>query len=118
MRHFCRRQRGFRIDAEVLAQRFFQPWCRMAAMQAADMMRTFLLSAPKTIHRTALAIAIGAALAAVPALAQPRVVQSFGDWDLQCDTPAGAQAEQCALVQSVRAADRDNIGLNIVAFRA
>jgi invasion protein IalB len=118
MRHFCRRQRGFRIDAEVQAQRFFRPWCRMAAIQAADMMRTFLLSAPKTIHRAAIAALIGAALAAVPAVAQPRVVQSFGDWDLQCDTPAGAQAEQCALVQSVRAADRDNIGLNIVAFRA
>jgi invasion protein IalB len=81
-------------------------------------MRTSLLSVTKTIHKAAVSGALLALLFAPAASAQPRIVQTFSDWDLQCDVPAGAQAEQCALVQSVRAADRDNIGLNVVVFRS
>ena len=81
-------------------------------------MRTTALNLTKTIHKAAISAALMAGLIASNASAQPRIVQTYGDWDLQCDVPAGAQAEQCALVQSVRAADRDNIGLNLVAFRS
>ena len=45
------------------------------------------------------------------------VRSTHGAWQLRCDTPPGAQSEQCALFQSVEAADRPNVGLVILAFR-
>src|SRR6185437_10023311 len=33
--------------------------------------------------------------------AQGAVRSVHGDWQIRCDTPPGAQAEQCALIQSV-----------------
>src|SRR5262249_55733338 len=43
-----------------------------------------------------------------PAQAQGAVRSTHGDWQIRCDTPPGAQAEQCALIQSVVAEDRSN----------
>ena len=40
------------------------------------------------------------------ASAQGAVRSVHGDWQIRCDTPPGAQAEQCALIQSVVAEDR------------
>ena len=42
---------------------------------------------------------------------------TFGDWQMRCETPAGAQAEQCALVQNVAAEDRPNVSLVIIVLR-
>ena len=42
---------------------------------------------------------------------------TYGAWQLRCETLPGAQTEQCALVQSVSASDRQNVGLLILAFR-
>ena len=33
--------------------------------------------------------------------AQGMVKNTYGDWQMRCETPAGATAEQCALVQNV-----------------
>lgn len=69
---------------------------------------------------TALAgiLALGAGLAtSAPALAQGAVKQSFGDWQIRCDTPPGAKAEQCALIQNVTAEDRPNVGLTIIVLK-
>ncbi len=52
-----------------------------------------------------------------PALAQGEVKGKYGDWDLRCDTPAGAQAEQCFITQFVTAEDRENVGLSIVVMK-
>ena len=41
------------------------------------------------------------------ASAQGAVRSVHGDWQIRCDTPPGAQGEQCALIQSVVAEDRD-----------
>ena len=38
--------------------------------------------------------------------AQGAVKSVHGDWQIRCDTPPGAQGEQCALIQSVTAEDR------------
>src|SRR6516164_4312193 len=43
--------------------------------------------------------------------AQGAVRSVHGDWQIRCDTPPGAQNEQCALIQSVVAEDRSNAGL-------
>src|ERR1044072_7302338 len=51
------------------------------------------------------------ALAGAPAVAQGTVKSVHGDWQIRCDTPPGAQGEQCALIQSVTAEDRPHVGL-------
>jgi invasion protein IalB len=53
--------------------------------------------------------------AAIPAAAQEGTVKGqHGDWQIVCkDPPPGAKNEVCALVQSVTAEDKDNIGLTV-----
>ncbi len=52
-----------------------------------------------------------------PAAAQGAVKGTYGDWQIRCDTPAGAQSEQCALIQSVVAEDRSNAGLTVIILK-
>ncbi|WOC15330.1 invasion associated locus B family protein [Pseudochrobactrum sp. MP213Fo] len=40
-----------------------------------------------------------------------------GAWSILCDKPAGAQTEQCALIQNVIAADRPELGLSVVVLK-
>jgi invasion protein IalB len=51
------------------------------------------------------------------ALAQGTVRSVHGDWQMRCDTPPGAQTEQCALIQSVTAEDRPNVGLTVIVLK-
>jgi invasion protein IalB len=51
------------------------------------------------------------------ASAQGAVKSVHGDWQIRCDTPAGAQKEQCALIQSVVAEDRSNAGLTVIILK-
>jgi invasion protein IalB len=60
---------------------------------------------------------LATALAAAPAQAQGVVRSVHGDWQIRCDTPPGAQAEQCALIQSVTAEDRINVGLTVIVLK-
>ncbi len=55
--------------------------------------------------------------AAGPALAQGAVRSVHEDWQIRCDTPPGAQKEQCALIQSVTAEDRANAGLTVIVLK-
>ena len=52
-----------------------------------------------------------------PAQAQGLVRNTFGDWQLRCETPAGAKAEQCALVQYLAAEDRPNLTLVVIVLK-
>jgi len=63
-----------------------------------------------------LAIAFFLGLTAA-ASAQGAVRSVHGDWQIRCDTPPGAQAEQCALIQSVVAEDRSNAGLTVIVLK-
>jgi invasion protein IalB len=49
--------------------------------------------------------------------AQGTVRSVHGDWQIRCDTPPGAQAEQCVLIQSVTAEDRPNVGLTVIILK-
>jgi invasion protein IalB len=49
--------------------------------------------------------------------AQGAVKSVHGDWQIRCDTPPGAQSEQCALMQSVTAEDRPNVGLTVIVLK-
>lgn len=51
------------------------------------------------------------------ACAQGEVRAKHGDWDLRCDTPPGAQSEQCVIMQFVTAEDRENVGLSVVVMK-
>ncbi len=60
---------------------------------------------------------LAALIPAGPAEAQGVVKSIFGDWQIRCDTPPGAQSEQCALIQSVTAEDRPNVGLTVIVLK-
>lgn len=67
-------------------------------------------------------LSIAAVLAALLSLAGPAAAQgvvkaAHGDWQIRCDTPPGATREQCALVQSVAAEDRQNVGLTVIVLK-
>ena len=55
--------------------------------------------------------------AAQQASAQGAVQAVHGEWEIRCDTPPGATSEQCALMQYVTAADRDNVGLTVIVLK-
>jgi invasion protein IalB len=46
------------------------------------------------------------------------VKATYGAWQVSCRTPPGAKEEKCALVQSVTAEDRPNVGLTVVFYKA
>lgn len=65
-------------------------------------------------------LALIAALTLVPAdraSAQGAVKSVHKDWQVRCDTPPGAKSEQCALMQSVTAEDRANVGLTVIVLK-
>jgi invasion protein IalB len=63
------------------------------------------------------ALALMTALPADRAAAQGAVKSVHKDWQIRCDTPPGAKAEQCALIQSVTAEDRANVGLTVIVLK-
>jgi invasion protein IalB len=69
--------------------------------------------------RSTIAAATLALNLALPAVAHAQgVVKSVhGDWQIRCDNPPGAQGEQCALIQSVTAEDRPNVGLSVIVLK-
>ena len=66
---------------------------------------------------SAIAVVGSCALSAGPVAAQGTVKSVHGDWQVRCDTPPGAQGEQCALIQSVTAEDRPNVGLTVIVLK-
>jgi invasion protein IalB len=77
-------------------------------------MRIFKQSGP------AIWVALILALAGLPidrAAAQGAVKSVHKDWQIRCDTPPGAKSEQCALIQSVTAEDRANVGLTVIVLK-
>ncbi len=96
----------------------------MSLMGLSDQRDFTVRSQPFPIHSLAiapvwLAVLAAAAFFAVPAPAnaQGAVRSTHGDWQIRCDTPAGAQGEQCALIQSVVAEDRSNAGLTVIVLK-
>jgi invasion protein IalB len=51
------------------------------------------------------------------AFAQGAVKSVHKDWQIRCDTPPGAKSQQCALIQSVTAEDRANVGLTVIVLK-
>jgi invasion protein IalB len=79
--------------------------------------RQALLSRAGSILATA-AVTLALIIGLVGAAAAQGVVKSVhGDWQIRCDTPPGAQTDQCALIQSVTAEDRPNVGLSVIVLK-
>ena len=80
-----------------------------------------ILRRAKARRRAGMAAALAAMMAyaglCVPASAQGVVKSIYGAWQIRCDTPPGAQSEQCALIQSVTAEDRPNVGLTVIVLK-
>ncbi|CAL80311.1 conserved hypothetical protein; putative invasion protein B [Bradyrhizobium sp. ORS 278] len=87
--------------------------CRLSAMRARLTSRIDALASVAAVAIT-LATAISMPHSAH---AQGAVRSVHGDWQIRCDTPPGAQAEQCALIQSVVAEDRSNAGLTVIMLK-
>src|SRR5262249_47292879 len=49
--------------------------------------------------------------------AQGAVKSVHGDWQIRCETPSGAQNEQCALFQRLVAEDRANFGITVLVLK-
>jgi invasion protein IalB len=84
--------------------------------------RTAVSGRPFAAGLTATSLAVASFLAlffglTAAASAQGAVRSVHGDWQIRCDTPPGAQAEQCALIQSVVAEDRSNAGLTVIVLK-
>lgn len=69
------------------------------------------------VLRLFLCAALAALAGTVPAAAQGVVKSVHGEWQIRCDTPPGAQGEQCVLLQSVQAEDRPNVGLTVIVLK-
>jgi invasion protein IalB len=85
------------------------PKMTLPKMTFAKMTRGGLLAL--ALAATGLAGSLGSAHA------QGAVRSVHGDWQIRCDTPPGAQSEQCALIQSVVAEDRSNAGLTVIVLK-
>jgi invasion protein IalB len=76
---------------------------------------------PRRLFRAAASVLVAAATATAFApsavFAQGEVRGVHGDWQIRCDTLPGAQEEQCALLQNVTAADRENVGLTVIVLK-
>lgn len=68
------------------------------------------------VHRLLLLLTL-LLLAPQQTFAQGEVKAKFSDWDLRCDTPPGAQSQQCVIMQFVTAEDRENVGLSVVVMK-
>ena len=75
-----------------------------------------LSSARRGLVAAALSAVLAGALGGTAA-AQGTVKSVHADWQVRCDTPPGAQGEQCALIQSVTAEDRPNVGLTVIVLK-
>lgn len=51
------------------------------------------------------------------AQAQGVVRSVHSDWQIRCDTPPGAQNEQCVLMQSVQSDNQPNVGLSAIVLK-
>jgi len=60
---------------------------------------------------------LAAGLTAPGAWAQGAVRSVHQEWQIRCDTPPGAQSEQCALMQTVVDENRANISLTVLVLK-
>jgi invasion protein IalB len=88
-----------------------------ASMQPLLFARRPALRRRRSVAGLVAAILWAAAQCVSSASAQGVVKGKHGDWETRCETPPGAEREQCALIQSIAAEDRPNITLVVIVLR-
>jgi len=124
------RRRDFSISAVLWRLRGGNTPASPAFIEGSTRMRLFKRQATsqalcrEAVHAEVIFRLAGALFAAAllfgltqAAQAQGAVRSVHGDWQIRCDTPPGAQGEQCALIQSVVAEDRSNAGLTVIVLK-
>jgi invasion protein IalB len=96
-----------RLDSEV--------WNGMMGKLGGRLLRAIQRRAPQFAFVAAIMMTVSGLCGS--AHAQGTVKSVHGDWQIRCDTPPGAQGEQCVLIQSVTAEDRPNIGLTVIILK-
>ena len=81
------------------------------------MAQPLLSRLPARVLFSALVLGLCLAMPGTPASAQGAVRGKFGDWEMRCETPAGASREQCAIIQSVAAEDKPNVNLVVIVLK-
>jgi invasion protein IalB len=76
--------------------------------------KSFILS---VLMLAATALPLAATAARAQEFVDGKVESVKGDWQIRCDQPVGARDKQCAMVQSVTAEDRDNVGLSVLIVK-
>jgi invasion protein IalB len=108
--------RGWALEPRYVAtMRRRSGWSGDRIMASFTMKRVLRPFAPAL--GAVLIAAVANAASAGQAAAQGAVRSVHGDWQIRCDTPPGAQNEQCALMQSVTAEDRPNVGLTVIVLK-
>jgi invasion protein IalB len=69
------------------------------------------------LRMLALLCALVPVFATGTAYGQGAVRSVHQEWQIRCDTPPGSHGEQCALIQSVTAEDRANVGLTVIVLK-
>ena len=76
---------------------------------------------PRRLIGLPLLFVLAMAAVGTPARAQTDALgtlrSTHDNWQVRCDTPPGAQQEQCALVQAVTASDRPNVALSVLVLK-
>ena len=98
---------NLRLDSEV--------WNGMMGKFGGHLLRAIQRRTPQFAFVAAIMTAVSGLSSS--AHAQGTVKSVHGDWQIRCDTPPGAQGEQCVLIQSVTAEDRPNIGLTVIILK-
>ncbi|MEA2997145.1 MAG: hypothetical protein QOG74_2694 [Alphaproteobacteria bacterium] len=80
-------------------------------------MAHFRPGAPRSAWLAVVGLVAGLVGSPVAVLGQGAVRSVHGDWQIRCETPPGAQTEQCALFQSVVAEDRANVGITVLVLK-
>jgi invasion protein IalB len=85
----------------------------------ADHAASFVTACIRRYRAVGCAFLAALAMAVLPgqACSQGAVKSVHGDWQIRCETPPGAQSEQCALFQSVVAEDRANVGITVLVLK-
>ncbi len=76
-----------------------------------------MLRLPRAVLAAGIAALGLAVTSAAPAAAQGVAKGKYGDWEMRCETPAGAAHEQCALLQRIEAEDRPNVNLVVIVLK-
>ncbi len=86
----------------------------MTQLCAAQSMRRLPI---RRLRQLVAAVALAALAPVGAAEAQVSIKAKFGDWQLRCETPPGANREQCFLVQNVAAEDKANVSLVVMIMK-